>query len=104
MRLVNTSNQESFDLVLPNTDLRRAAAGEKLILSILSILSGTVPLPTEMSTGTYALWLGSPDPSEKLRQKPEYALRFANSDDHQKSIAWYGKQGFMSLGMTINIL
>jgi hypothetical protein len=57
VRLVNTGNQESFDLVLPNTDLRRAAPGEKVILS------GTVPLPKQMSTGTYALWLGSPDPS-----------------------------------------
>jgi Domain of unknown function (DUF4832)/Domain of unknown function (DUF4874) len=52
------------------------------------------PLP-KLTTGTYDLLLNLPDPTAKLKNRPEYSIRLANND------LWEAKSGYNSLRRSI---
>ena len=50
-----------------------------------------IKLPTGMKTGEYEVVLFLPDPTESLRERPEYAIRLANKD------TWESQTGYNKL-------
>lgn len=90
-------SQTSYDITLPDSDLRRASPGESLELS------GTVALPQNIPTGTYSIFLGAPDLSSSIKSAPRFSIRFANADDTSSGVRWDATQGFMNLGRTLII-
>lgn len=84
-----------YDIPLSGSDLRRASPGERITLS------GTVDLPAGIPAGQYSMSLGAPDTSESLASNPIYSIRFANDDSG--SVSWDDTQGFMKLGITLNM-
>jgi hypothetical protein len=61
-----------FDERLPGLDPRRWGAGQEVAID------SVVRLPAAARPGAYRLALWLPDSSPRLRQRPEYAVRFAN--------------------------
>jgi hypothetical protein len=61
-----------FDIPLPGLDPRRWGAGQEVAID------SVVRLPAAARAGAYRLALWLPDSSPRLRQRPEYAVRFAN--------------------------
>ncbi|MCF6468132.1 DUF4832 domain-containing protein [Nonomuraea sp. MG754425] len=94
-------NPRGLELVLRNTatgavhrlplsaDPRRWAAGAT------STVSQTVTLPASVAAGSYALFLGLPDPL--LPSRPEYAIRLANEG------TWEAATGLNNLLHTVTV-
>jgi hypothetical protein len=69
--LRNTSSGSVYVATLPD-DPRRFAPGTT------TTVSQTFCLPGDFVAGTYAYFLGLPDPVPALATRPEYAIRLAN--------------------------
>lgn len=54
-------------------------------------------LPAQIRAGNYEAFLALPDPEPRLRSRPEYAIRFANSG------AWQPRTGDNALGWRIDV-
>lgn len=68
--LANASNR--YEIPLPTIDPRRWEAGQNQTLNI------NAPIASTIVPGTYTLGLWLPDASTTLKNRPEYAVRFAN--------------------------
>ncbi len=88
--LVNTANNDEFQVVLPD-DPRYWFQGSHT-------LAGSVCMPACIPLGTYNLFLRLADPSSSLSTRPEYSIRLANSG------TWVANKGYNNLMQTISIL
>lgn len=93
LRLSGAGGQ--YDIALPGSDLRRASPGEQ------TALEGSASLPKGIPAGRYTLLLGAPDASPSLADKPIFSIRFANDDSGD--VSWDGTQGFMKLGIALDV-
>ena len=59
--------------------------------------SQSIPLPTTLPTGSYALLLNLPDPAASLNTRPEYAIQLANTN------VWEATTGFNDLRWTVTV-
>jgi hypothetical protein len=96
-------NARDVDLVLRNTangtlhrfklnaDPRKWMAGQSVTVS------QTVTLPGNIAAGNYEVLLHLADPMATLRNRPEYAIQFANND------TWEASSGFNRLGHRLRI-
>lgn len=60
-------------------------------------INETLTLPSNMAQGSYNLFLNLPDSSENLSTRPEYSIRFANTD------VWEATTGYNKLNATLNV-
>ena len=60
-------------------------------------IDATAGIPTDMTAGSYTLYLNMPDDAETLQNNPDYSVRFANLD------VWEAATGYNNLYVTINI-
>ena len=60
-------------------------------------ITGTFCLPANMPTDSYTLLLHLSDPESGLRDRPEYAIRLANTD------TWESSTGYNDLGHTLAV-
>lgn len=93
LRLTGAAGQ--YDIPLSGSDLRQASPGEQ------TSLSGTAALPKNIPVGEYTMLLGAPDVSTSLASNPVFSIRFANDDSG--NVSWDSAQGFMKLGITLNV-
>ncbi len=70
-------------LILPQADPRRWGPEDGAIH-----LQGTLPIPAELSRGSYRLGVRFADPSERLRDDGRYAIRLANDDIAFSAQGW----------------
>jgi hypothetical protein len=70
--IAGTGTRHTFRL--PSVDPRRWEPG------IEHVIRATVLLPESLPAGTYSLGLWLPDRAASLRERPEYAVRFANQN------------------------
>jgi hypothetical protein len=56
------------------------------------------PLPNDMPSGEYELFLNLPDPYPCIHDRPEYSIRLANKD------LWEPVTGYNSLNHKIRVL
>lgn len=70
--LQNSSNR--YEISIPTIDPRRWMSGQEQTIPV------NVNLSTNIAPGTYKLGLWLPDAYSSLRNKPEYAVRFANTN------------------------
>ena len=87
--LVFDNGSNRYDIELKNVDVRMWLSGNN------SLSAQTIKLPHEMVSGKYkvAMWL--PDASDNLRMRPEYAVRFANTN------VWNAAKGYNILTETL---
>ena len=85
--LRNSTTSEIVVLSL-NIDVRKWYSGEIAI-------NDSITLPTSMPAGTYDLLLNMPDKYASIAQRPEYSIRFANSD------VWDSSTGYNKLNCSI---
>jgi hypothetical protein len=71
-------------------DPRRWCMSDSVVSVALS-----APIPATTPAGTYGVFLNLPDTSNRLRGRPEYAIRFANKN------VWEDSTGFNSLQHTV---
>lgn len=62
-----------------------------------------VALPADLPSGRWQVSIALPDPHDRLKNDPRYAIRFANSDDRSNGQAWDGALGAFSLGAVVQI-
>jgi len=60
-------------------------------------LDFTIGIPQEMPVGNYKIYLNLPDPDSRLHFRPEYSIRFANTN------VWESSTGYNKLNATLNI-
>jgi hypothetical protein len=60
-----------------------------------SLSAQTIKLPKKMVPGKYTVAMWLPDASENLRMRPEYAVRFANTN------VWNASKGYNILTETL---
>jgi hypothetical protein len=60
-------------------------------------INETLTLPSNIAQGSYNLFLNLPDSSESLNTRPEYSIRFANTD------IWEATTGYNKLNATLNV-
>lgn len=61
------------------------------------IITENLTLPTNLTTGNYKMYLSLPDKSISIANRPEYAIRLANSN------IWESTTGYNNLNHTINV-
>lgn len=61
------------------------------------IIDEKIALPKDILAGSYKLFLFLPDPEKSIHDRPEYAVRMANTN------MWEEKTGYNNLGITITI-
>ena len=94
LRLTQGSTVHTLTL---NGDLRSVGAGDT------PTWQGTVNLPAGMAPGAYAVSIGAPDAAASLRDKPAYAIRFANADQSALGQKWQPDSGVFDLGVTLTV-
>ena len=64
-----------------------------------------IAVPSDLTAGDYDLDLSFPDPSDSLRNRPEYAVRLANNDSTsaESAFLWRSGSGTNWLGHTVHI-
>lgn len=88
--LKNTSTNQVYSILM-NSDPRTWIGPAELTISENLIL------PSNLTAGTYKMYLQLPDNSPSLANKPEYAIRFANDS------AWDASTGYNDLNFTLNV-
>lgn len=89
--LQNTADNSLYTLDLPNQDPRYWFANTTYTTT------ETINLPSNISCGTYQLYLYLPDPEPTLANNPKYAIRLANQN------TWQNTTGYNDLQHSINI-
>jgi hypothetical protein len=95
-------NPRPVELVLRNESgktlrIRLDAAPRAWLPGRTIVLRETVTVPADIPAGDYSLLLHMPDPEPTLRQRPEYAIRFANAG------VWEAGTGFNRLDFSVRI-
>jgi len=96
-------NDRTAYLVLRNTTTNQVysvalASNPQLWLGTNEItINETITLPSNMAQGNYNLFLNLPDASATLSTRPEYSVRFANTD------VWEATTGYNKLNATLNV-
>lgn len=90
--LVLKSNQNSVIRIPLNSDPRRWLPN-----GAWSLIREQVTIPSDISEGTYHLYLWMPDKHEAIQNDPRYAVRFANAN------VWDENTGYNDLGAIIVI-
>jgi hypothetical protein len=62
-----------------------------------SSVNATMAIPSNMPEGTYSIFVFLPDAESSIHDRPEYAVRLANSG------VWEEKTGYNDLGVTVKI-
>jgi hypothetical protein len=74
MYIVLQNSGNRYEIPVPSVDPRRWMSGQEKTISV------NVNLPANIAAGTYKLGLWLPDAYSALRNKPVYAVRFANTN------------------------
>lgn len=62
-----------------------------------------VPIPADLASGRWQVSIALPDPDDRLRDDPRYAIRLANAEDGAKGQGWDEALGAFSLGGGVQI-
>jgi hypothetical protein len=89
--LVFDNGINRYNIELTGIDVRTWVSGS------VSLTGQTVTLSSNMAPGTYKLGLWLPDASASLQSRPEYSVRFANSE------VWDAIKGYNILNNTLTI-
>lgn len=89
--IVLKNQQSVFSIQLQSDPRRWLPNGE------VTTIDETLTIPSEMSNGTYQLYLYMPDASASIASDPRYAVRFANTD------VWDAETGMNDLHASIEI-
>jgi Domain of unknown function (DUF4832) len=101
-------NPRGLNLILRNTNLgtvyiaklpvdpRRFAPGST------TTVSHNFCLPGDVAAGTYALYLGLPDPVPALAARPEYAIRLANAGVWDAATGFHNLNSGLVVSSTLN--
>ena len=82
VKLILSNGKESYKFRF-KTDVRRwEGQGTEQTLSL------SLPVPSEMTAGTYKVGFALPDGSETLREVHEYAIRTANPLEFKEGVNW----------------
>lgn len=96
-------NERKVYLILKNTMTNQVypiqiSADPRLWLGPNDIsISQNLSLPSNLTAGTYKLYLSFPDSAPSLAARPEYAIRLANNN------MWESTTGYNNLNFTLNV-